>query len=192
MIKSKSRAYWFGASDTAMIMSHWDTATFYKWWLVKCGAVPQSEWSNKAMRAGTHYEHRILEALGIKQMDRQIRIRRLRLRVNLDGEDRTTVHEIKTHGKPKFTVSKAYWQQAQVEMYATKKRLVINAYHLLEADYENYFNEIDTERLTEHPIEYDREWINTQYLPRLKYLARCLRRRRLPRESEFLEAYGKD
>ena len=190
MIKNHSRAYWFGASDTAMIMGRWDTQTFYKWWLVKCGAVPQPTWSTKAMRAGTYYEHRILDALGIKKRDRQIRIRRLRLRVNLDGEERRTVHEVKTHGKPKFTVSKAYWQQAQVEMYATKKKLVINAYRLLEADYENYFNEIDAERLSEHPIEYDQAWIKEQYLPRLKYLARCLRRHRLPKESEFLEAYG--
>jgi hypothetical protein len=188
MIKNHSRAYWFGASDTAMIMGRWDTQTFYKWWLVKCGAMPTPTWSTKAMRAGTHYEHRILDALSIAKRDRQIRIRRLRLRVNLDGEDKKIVHEVKTHGKPKFSVSKAYWQQAQVEMYATKKRLVINAYHLTEEDYNNYFNEIDKARLSEHPIEYDKAWIKEQYLPRLKYLAWCLRHHKQPKESEYLEA----
>lgn len=164
--------------------------SFYKWWLVKAGTVPQSTWSNKAMNAGTHYEHRILDALGIAKKDRQIRIRRLRLRVNLDGEDKRTVHEVKTHGKPKFNVSKAYWMQAQVEMYATRKKLVIDAYRLTEDDYANYFNEIDPERLTKHPIEYDETWIREQYLPRLKYLASCLRRRKTPREDEYYGTYG--
>ena len=85
MIHNHDRSGWFGASDTAIIMGRWDTETFRRWWLQKIG-VRTDHFSTPAMQAGTAYEHRILSAIGISTMDRQIRIRRYRLRVNYDGE----------------------------------------------------------------------------------------------------------
>jgi hypothetical protein len=189
MIKSQDRSGWFGASDTARIMGNWNTKTFDTWWLEKL-ELHKSTFKTKAMQTGTAYEHRILEFLGIKKMDRQIKIRRLRLRVNLDGEDEA-IHEVKTYGG-EFKVSQAYWQQAQVEMFATRKPLVIDAYKLLPEDYENYFNPIDKDRISEHPIEYDPMWIQSEYLPRLRYLAKCLRRRAFPNEHDYKIQQGKN
>lgn len=104
MIKDHDRSGWIGASDSYKVMSSWKTDSFAKWWAVKLG-VSKSSFSTKEMKTGTAYEHKILDACGIDRRDRQIRIRKLRLRVNLDGEDKTTVYEVKTHSKPAFTVS---------------------------------------------------------------------------------------
>lgn len=181
MIRSKDRSGWIGASDTAMVMANWSTPTWHKWWATKLG-ITSNDFTTTAMLAGTHYERHILDALGIKRRDRQIRIRRLRLRVNLDGES-SIIHEVKTYGKDTFKVTKAYWQQAQVEMFAARKPLVINAYRLTEAEYSNFFLPIDPERLSEHPIEYDPAWIKNEYLPRLRILAKALRKGVYPNES---------
>lgn len=196
MIHNHDRSGWFGASDTAMIMGNWKTQTFEKWWMVKLG-LRKDDFSSIAMRTGTEFEHRILESIGVKKMDRQIRKRRFRLRVNLDGETRSAIYEVKTYGANSFKVSKAYWQQAQVEMYATqskilsvlnrfvsffggrircRKSLKIVAYHLEADDYQNWFRPVETDRITFHPIEYDQAWIESEYLPRLKHLAECLRK----------------
>lgn len=184
MIRDHDRSGWFGASDTARIMGSWETETFFRWWLEKLGLV-QNRFCSRAMAAGTAYEHRILDAVGVRQRDRQIKVRRLRLRVNLDGEDRETVHEVKTYGKERFRVTRSYWQQCQVEMFAARKRCRIVAYRLTEQDYRNFFNPIDPDRLSFHPVEYDPEWIGTEYLPRLRYLAKCLRERRIPNAADF-------
>ena len=181
MIHSQDRSGWFGASDTARIMGNWDTPTFYRWWAEKLG-ITHSRFSTAAMRAGTAYEHKILDAIGVSRMDRQIRKRRLLLRVNLDGEDESTIHEVKTHSSRVFRVSRAYWQQCQVEMFAAGKQCRIVAYRLLEDDYLNFFREIDPERLSFHPVEYDHIWIEWEYLPRLRYLAACLKRKETPRD----------
>ncbi len=183
MIASHDRSGWIGASDTSMVVGNWNTATFRKWWLIKLG-LAESGFHSKEMLAGTFYEHRILDHLGITKMDRQIKKHSLRLRVNLDGESKRMVHEVKTHKDSVFKVSKRYWQQCQVEAFVTKKDVEIIAYRLLQDDYENYFNPIDSERITRHFIQYDREWIETVYLPRLKYLARCIKKRRMPCESD--------
>jgi len=182
MIASQDRSGWFGASDTSIIMGSWNTKTFARFWLEKQGVI-HGGYISPAMMAGTHYEHRILDHLGIKKRDRQIKIHRYRLRVNLDGES-DMIHEIKTYGGD-FRISKAYWQQAQVEMRTARKGLEIVAYRLTEDDYKNYFNPIDAERLSFHPIEYEPEWIEGEYLPRLRYLARCLRRKRIPGMEGF-------
>lgn len=182
MIKNRDRSGWIGASDTAMVMGKWSGKTFEKWWSVKLG-VRTDHFTTPAMQAGTHYEHRILEHIGVKKMDRQIKIRRLRLRVNLDGETADTVKEVKTYGGEQFRISKAYWMQAQVQMYVTRKKLDIVAYRLTDGDYDNYFNRIDPDRLSEYPIEYDAEWLRVEWMPRQKYLARCLKKGVWPNES---------
>jgi hypothetical protein len=137
------------------------------------------------MDAGTFWERRILSALGISKRDRQIRRRRLRLRVNLDGESKTTVTEVKTHQDDLFKVSRKYWMQAQVEMYATRKKLHIAAYRLLPGDLYNYYAPFDEERLTVHAVTYDEQWIREEYLPRLRVVARCIKKRRWPSEGEI-------
>lgn len=180
MIRDKSRAHWFGASDSSMIMGNWNTESFRKWWAVKLGAITTPGWTTPEMQAGTYHEHAILSAIGIRRTDRQIRIRRFRLRVNLDGEDRDTVYEVKTTGKSAFKLSKAYWMQTQVEMWATHKQCVVITYRLTEEDYRNYFLPIDPDRVGKIPVAYDAEWIRDQYLPRVKFLARCLRKGTAP------------
>ena len=185
MIHDKNRAGWFGASDTARIMGNWDTLTFRLWWLEKLG-IRTNRIKTDAMQAGTAYEHKILSAIGVKKMDRQIKLRVLRLRVNLDGEDRETITEIKTH-KGDFKVSKAYWQQCQVEMFATRKLCRIVSYQLTDAEYENFFLPIDKDRIAVWPIERDNEFLRCEYLPRLAYLAGCLRRRETPTKEGFSE-----
>lgn len=185
MIRDDNRAGWFGASDTARIMGNWDTLTFRLWWLEKLG-IRTNHIKTDAMQAGTAYEHKILSAVGVKKMDRQIKFRVLRLRVNLDGEDRETITEVKTH-KGDFKVSKAYWQQCQVEMFATRKLCRIVSYQLTDAEYENFFLPIDKDRIAVWPIERDNEFLRCEYLPRLAYLAGCLRRRETPTKEGFSE-----
>lgn len=174
MIHSKDRSGWFGASDTARIMGRWDTETFERFWMEKFG-IYKSNFSNLSMKTGTYFEGKILDYLGINRRDRQIRIPSLRLRVNLDGETKI-IHEVKTYGKDEFNVSKAYWMQAQVEMFAARKPLEIVAYRLTEEDYQNWLAPIDPGRISHHPIDYDTEWVNGKYLPRLEYLAECLKK----------------
>jgi hypothetical protein len=192
MIQNKSRAGWFGASDTDKIMGNWDTETFRHWWLVKLG-LSESRIETRYMRAGTAYEHKILDYIEWKddigeiEKDRQIKRRRLRLRVNLDGEDGECIYEVKTHQKPLFKVTKAYWMQAQVEMFATGKKLKIVAYHMEEENYINYFLPIDKNGITVHPIEYDWRFIEIDYIPRLQYLARCLKKGETPNARDFAQ-----
>lgn len=188
MIADKSRSGWFGASDTATIMGNWETDTFAKWWNVKLG-ITENNFSNQYTAAGTAYEHRILDFLGIKNRDRQIRMKKwnghsIRLRVNLDGED-DIIHEVKTHKSEKFSVTKAYWMQAQVEMFASGKMLVIDSYRLLDGDYDNFFNPIDPNRLGRHSVEYDPMWVQREYMPRLIYLTQCMKEGKFPCKAEL-------
>ena len=174
MIIDNDRSKWFGASDTSKIMGSWQTKTFALFWAEKLGLL-QNNYTSVAMKAGNAFEHRILEVVGVDRMDRQIKIPKLRLRVNLDGEDNECIYEVKTH-KGLYKVTSAHWQQAQVEMFAAKKMLDIVSYRLTEEDYNNFFNPIDQDRLDFHPIEYDKKWIETEYLPRLKLLRKALRK----------------
>lgn len=174
MIHDKDRSGWIGASDTSFVMGNWNTATWAKWWAEKLG-IRSNHFETIYTKTGTWYEGKVLDALEVKKRDRQILIPRYRLRVNLDGETRM-IHEVKTHKDPDFRVSKAYWQQAQVEMFAAKKPLEIVAYHLEAEDYLNWFRPVDMARLTHHPIPYDTEWIGCQYLPRLMQLSECLKK----------------
>ena len=63
----------------------------------------------------------------------------------------------------------------------------IDAYGLLEKDYDNYFNGIDKDRLSVHEIEYNEQWINEEYLPKEKYLEVCLINGIFPKREEFEE-----
>lgn len=169
-------------------MGNWETDTFARWWNIKLG-ITEGNFNNQYTAAGSAYEHRILDHLGIKGRDRQIRMKKwngqsIRLRVNLDGED-DIIHEVKTHKSETFKVTKAYWMQAQVEMFASHKKLVIDSYRLLDADYDNFFNPIDPRRLGRHPVEYDPLWVQNEYMPRLIYLTKCLKEGRFPCKAEL-------
>lgn len=176
MIQSQNRSYYIGASDTSMVVGNWTTKTFEKWWLEKLG-LNKNDIKTEAMQTGTNYEHKILESLEIEnlEMDKQIIIDRLR--VNLDGNTDTCIYEVKTHNIEKeFKVSKQYWRQAQVEMFASNiHKLYIVAYGLQENDYKNYFNEIDKERIKLLQVDYDEKFITEEYLPKLEILTRCLK-----------------
>ena len=159
MISDHNRAYYIGASDTEYVLRSWKTKTFEKWWFTKLGLTCMN-FSNDAMMAGTAYEHKILDSLEIPgmQKDRQVIIGRLR----------------------------AYWDQVQVEMYVTGfRKAYIVAYCLQSEDYFNFYRDIDTERLSMHPIDYDKEFINNVYLPKFKYLEECLKDGKFPTEEEY-------
>lgn len=186
MIADQDRSGWFGASDTAMIMGNWNTKTFRKWWMQKLG-LDSSHYASRAMNAGTYYEHAILDYIGAPRKDHQILFPELKLRVNLDGDGPGRIHEVKTHRADKpFRVTKAYWQQVQVQTFAKIEEenrvpvAEIVAYGLTDEDYRSFFNDIDPERLKKYPIEYDPEFIR-QYLLKLKVLRDCLERGVFPK-----------
>lgn len=178
MIQTQDRSYYIGCSDTSMVVGNWTTKTFEKWWLEKLG-IYKSNLQTESMKAGNNYEHKILESLEIDdlEMDKQIIIKDLRLRGNLDGNTNTCIYEVKTHNIEKeFKVSKQYWRQAQAEMFVSKiHKLQIVSYGLKEEDYKNYFNAIDKDRIKMFDVPYDKEFIENEYIPRLKVLAKCLK-----------------
>jgi hypothetical protein len=188
LIKSKDRSGYIGASDTKYVIGNWNTKTFKNWWLEKLG-ISTEHFDNKYTMAGTNYEHKIIEALNIPniEMDKQIIVGRLR--VNLDANTNKKIHEIKTYNYEKgFDLSKHkdYINQVQVQMYASKiHNAEIDAYGLLEEDYKNYFRDIDKDRLSFHEIEYNEDWINKEYLPKLKYLEECLEKGKFPNKEEL-------
>ena len=182
MIADHDRSGYFGGSDVDKIIGNWKTATFEKWWMQKIG-INRDHFDNKYTLAGTHYEHRILESLGIPmELDKQIILEDLKLRVNLDGNDEDTIYECKTYNLEKgFKMPKKYIQQVQVQMFASGfRKAQIIVYGLTEKDYDNFFHDIDQSRRDAVIITYDEEWINNVFLPKLKHLAECLKEGRFP------------
>lgn len=186
IISNSDRSGFFGASDTQYIMGNWNTKTFQKWWMQKLG-LDSSHYTTRAMNAGTYYEHAILDHIGVPRKDHQILLPELKLRVNLDGDGPGRIWEVKTHKADKpFRVTKAYWQQVQVQMFAKIEEenrvpvAEIVSYGLTDADYRSFFNDIGPERLKKYPIEYDPEFI-LQYLLKLKVLRDCLERGVFPK-----------
>lgn len=159
-------------------------------YLVKLGVV-QNNFSNTYLMAGNAYERRIANSLGLPlKFDRCIKIPKLRLRVNLDAETKDCIYEIKTHKATdkEWKLPTAYWQQCQVQMFATgKHKCKLVAYPMTDENYNNFFLAVDTEKVEVFDIEYDEEWINKEYLPRLVYLADCLKKRKTPNMREFKE-----
>lgn len=185
MISSKDRSYYIGASDTSFVVGNWETQTFAKWWGCKQGIYSQ-DFSSDAMKAGTNYEHKILESLNIKGLKLDYQKIIGRLRVNLDGNTKDCIYEVKTHSilKP-FKPSRAHINQVNVEMYGVNiKNAYIVSYALTDAEYNNYYMDIDNNRIAYHKIEYDAMFINSIYLPRLYYLSECLERGDFPRTSQ--------
>lgn len=168
-----------------MVVGNWNTKTFENWWLEKLG-LNKKPLNTEAIKAGNNYEHKILEALNINDLEMDRQIISDRLRVNLDGNTSTCIYEVKTYNADKeFKVSKQYWRQAQVEMYASRiYKLYIVSYALNEQDYNNYFNKIDLNRLSQYEIKYDENFIKEEYLPKLKILSDCLKKGVFPCNSQ--------
>lgn len=181
MIHDHDRSIWIGASDTSMVMGNWKTATFSKWWLQKLG-INKDRFESKAMKVGNAFEHKILDAIPqVCEKDAQIRIPELGLRVNYDGLGADChIYEVKTSGR-EFKLSKAYWQQAQVEMFAMLwatgdvPDMDVVAYEVGEQEYANYFTPIDKARLKFIPVEYDPSFIE-EYKEKLEILHECILR----------------
>ena len=194
MISEKSRAKWFGASDTKFIMGNWNTSTFIDWWQTKLGTRTNS-FKNVFTLSGTYKEHQIAQHYAEKHntktfLDRQVKIRKYRLRVNLDCETKEKIVEIKTHkhSDKEWKMPKEYVWQVWVQMFATKKRnACIYAYAMTEDDYNNFWLPIDEDRIQDITIEYNEQWIQNEYLPRLVYLCKCLKNRKTPKYEEFLK-----
>ena len=176
MISEKDRSGWFGASDTDKIVGNTETKSFESFWLEKLGLI-HNDFRNESLIAGTFFEHPILESLGLSlEMDKQVLLPELRLRVNLDGNTTDTIYEVKTHNAAStFAVPLKYKRQVWVQMFASGvRKAYIVAYGLEANDYKNYFNPICKDRLMFFPIEYDETFIQSVYLPRLQYFKSCL------------------
>lgn len=196
MIKNQDRSKWFGASDTSFITGNYDTNTFCLWWLEKLG-YRKNNFQNKFTLAGTNYEHKIAKFIenrfNVKlKLDRQKKIRRYRLRVNFDATSKMFNEEIKTSNKVFEKIPKNYWEQTQVQMFADKKTQTRLSVYLMEDDnYLDYFLELKKENFKFFIIQYDIDYIKTKYLPRLKYLNKCLSKKELPTNKGFSDYYGK-
>jgi len=183
MIKSQDRSLWIGASDTAYVMGNWKTESFTKWWLQKLG-INKDHFSTEAMKVGTAFEHKVLETIPFIEMDAQILLPELGLRVNYDGTRDNHIYEVKTH-KNDFKLSKQYWQQAQIEMFAWLMKygvvpeLDIVSYQVDEDDYQNFFNKIDLNRLKYHKVVYDKIFVG-EYKEKLNILVDCIKKGVMP------------
>ena len=183
MIKDHDRRYWIGASDTSMVMGNWTTPTWEKWYRKKL-ALNKDRFETEAMKVGSVFEHKILEFIKAPTWDLQVTIPEWGLRVNYDGTGDNMIWEVKTHSIP-FKVTKAYWQQAQVEMIAWTRafgilpKLEIVAYLVTEEDYKNFFTAIEEKRIERFPVEYDPKFAE-EYLERLKHLNGAIRKGVMP------------
>ena len=180
MITDHDRSGWIGASDTAFVIGNWKTKTWEKWWMQKLG-INTDHFDNEYTKAGTNWEHRILDSLHLPNLekDKQIIIEELRLRVNLDGNTPGRIIEVKTYQweKPWKKTPKKYIDQVEVQMFASNIHdAEIAAYGLEPEDYRNYLRDLDPRRLQEIPVVYDPNWIESVYLPKLRILAECLKR----------------
>lgn len=192
MINDFDRSGYFGASDTSMVIAdNHNTKTWRQWWLVKLGEMESTFSGSIYTEAGNKYEHKILKAISEETtLDRQIIIDKLKLRVNYDGDLDGTIYEVKTHkAENDFEISKQYWRQAQVEMYAYKtmekelelppfKKLYIVSYPLYPDEYYTHREDIviDMKRVKFNPIKYDKQFVKGEYLPKLKECARALKK----------------
>lgn len=180
MISNHDRSGYFGASDVQYVIGNWKTKTFEKWWLQKLG-INRDHFENEFTKAGTNWEHRILDSLHIPNLekDKQIIIEDLLLRVNLDGNTPHRIKEVKTYQWEKGwkKTPQKYINQVQVQMYASGiHEADIVAYGLEPDDYRNYLRTLDPRRLKEIPVKYDPHWIETEFLPKLRILCDCLKR----------------
>ena len=191
MIADKDRSFYFGASDVVYVMGNWKTKTWEKWWMQKLG-INRDHFENEYTKAGTHWEHRILESLNLPGMtlDEQIIIEDLRLRVNYDGTTPDMIHECKTYKwETGFKMPQKYIQQVNLQNWARMQktgrpfRAEVVAYGLEAEDYKNYLRPIDINRRQQIPVPYDHAWVESKYLPRHMILLDALVKGVFPKEA---------
>lgn len=202
MIHSTDRSGYFGGSDTKDIMGTWNTNRWDEnFWKVKTGENLPKFGGNIYTRMGNIHEHPILLSIDPDmKLDGQIIYDKYLLRVNYDGFKDGIIYECKTHyNNPRkefapYEVSTEHWMQSQVEMYVYRKmskkwflpdfkELYIVSYECFEDDKFIPFSDdvvIDESRRRLHKIKYDDHWIRGEYLPRLKILARSLKKGKYP------------
>lgn len=197
MIHDFDRSRWFGASDVRFIFaSNRSTKSWAEWWSEKLGDNTRN-FSTIYTRAGTIYEHPILEAIDPDIIpDGQILMERYRLRINYDGYKDGNIVEVKTYKDEdefeeptRYSKGKYldYWRQCQVQMFVYQKMadewflppfesLHLAAYPLHVDEY--YADEddvtVDPNRIQFYEIRYDKDFIKTEFIPRIKELSREL------------------
>lgn len=192
MITDHDRSGWIGASDVQYVLGNWNTKTWEKWWMTKLG-LNRKHFENESTKAGTNWEHKILDSLHIDGLikDKQILLPEILLRVNLDGNTAGRIYECKTYkiGSNAASVRQleqgicppGYRHQVQVQMYASKiYGADVVAYGLLPEDYNNYLRSVDPGRRKLIPVTYDPNWIEKVYLPKHMILCEALKRRAFP------------
>jgi hypothetical protein len=178
-----------GASDTSKMVMGLDSKGFQNWWKIKTGEVKDSFVPTVYTITGNAYESHILDSLGLEiERDKQIVVSE-HFVVNLDGNTTDTIYEVKTSSYENVfwgKTNKGYIQQVNVQMYATGIRKAFIVYYgLLPDDYDNLFApEIDSDRLLLVEVEYDSDWIENTYKPRLALCERCLDSGEYPWEVE--------
>lgn len=182
MIHDFDRSGYIGASDVRYVCGAWKGKSFENWWLEKLG-VRQNRYQNRYMQAGTAWEHRILEALQVPglEMDSQFIREELKLRVNLDGNTRDKIYEVKTYRlKNGFHPDKWHRCQVLVQMLGSGIRQgEILYYGLREQDYST-LGAVDGNRIHRVVVDFDLAWLNQVYLPRHRELVRCMVERVFP------------
>ena len=190
MLQNLDRSGYFGGSDSKYIMAkNRDTKSFKKWWNIKTGELENSGVGTVYTRAGNLYEHDILNAIDEEiRPDGQIIYDKYLLRINYDGWKDGTIFEVKTHrAKNEFKVSKEYWMQCQVEMFVYDKmhdkwflpplkELIIVNYPLRDDEYDVDKPVVYPERIQTQTVKYEKDWVKMEYLPRVKELAKCLKK----------------
>lgn len=200
MIANTDRKGWFGASDTKYVIGSFDTKIFKDWWKTKTGETV-CNYENIAMKTGTLYEHPIMKTFAELneiehlELDKQVINEELLLRVNLDANTEDTILECKTTQLhiSKLNIPRQYIDQVNVQMYATGlRKAYLVFYRVTKEDYEAVENDtildIDATRFYTYKVDYNESWIKDVYLPRLKYLAECLRNNTEPCESKIATA----
>ena len=184
MIHDYDRSGYIGASDVRYVMGRWQGKSFENWWREKLGLQHRS-FQNRYMQAGNAWEHRILDSLGVPglEKDNQFIREELKLRVNLDGNTRDRIYEVKTYQLCKgYAHPKWHEWQVQLQMFASGiGQGEIVAYGLQEWDY-HHAGDVDPGRILRIPVTFDPVWLYQQYLPRHKRLVEFLIRRQWPVE----------
>lgn len=194
MIHDYDRSGYFGGSDCRYVLAkNRNTKSWKAWWDEKLGITESERYETIYTRAGNLYEHDILKAVDENvRCDGQIIHEKYKLRVNYDGWNDGIIYECKTHNMAKpFNFSKDYFGQCQVEMFVYKemhkqwflppfKKLVLVVYPLYDDEYEPDEITIYEDRITTREVEYDKDWIKTEYLPKVKELARALKKGKFP------------
>lgn len=195
MISNQDRSGYFGASDAKFILdTDFNSKTFAEWWDIKTGR-SNKHIVNDAMVTGTLYEHPIMQTFSEMykiplELDKQIIIEDLKLRVNLDANSGKNIYECKTFKAGKRFNYKQYINQVRIQMYAmnTNEALIV-AYPVTDADYaaakQDFVLPINKSKIEIYPIQQDEKWIKETFLPRLRYLAFCLTEDKYPDEEEY-------